>query len=81
MAGHVSKASDVYAFGIMLYEIVTGRRAYASVPIPLLPHEVAMRGLRPEWPQHLPLECAGIQRLAEACWAQEPQSRWALRHS
>jgi serine/threonine protein kinase len=75
MAGHVSKGSDVYAFGILLYEIITGRRAYASVPIPLLPHEVAMRGLRPEWPRDLPPRCAAIQRLAEACWVQEPQNR------
>jgi hypothetical protein len=79
MAGHVSKASDVYAFGVLLFEIVTGRRAYAGVPIPLLPHEVAVRGLRPEWPEGLPPECEPIRKLAAACWAQEPQSRCVLK--
>eukprot|EP00775_Hariotina_reticulata_P007113 gene7113-7327_t len=28
MAGHVSKASDVYAFGILLFEVITSQRAY-----------------------------------------------------
>jgi serine/threonine protein kinase len=28
MAGHASKASDVYAFGILLFEVITGQRAY-----------------------------------------------------
>jgi serine/threonine protein kinase len=30
--GRVSKASDVYAFGIMLWELITGLRAFADVP-------------------------------------------------
>eukprot|EP00775_Hariotina_reticulata_P008079 gene8079-8273_t len=75
MAGRVSKASDVYAYGILLYEVVTGQRAYAGVPIPLLPHEVARQRLRPQWPPGLPPGCKDLCRLAEACWAQEPQDR------
>ncbi|KAF8060547.1 D-xylose 1-dehydrogenase NADP(+) 2 [Scenedesmus sp. PABB004] len=75
MAGHVSKASDVYAYGVLLYEIMTGQRAYAGVPIPLLPHEVARQGLRPTWPPGMPSGCRDLRRLAEACWAQQPQDR------
>jgi hypothetical protein len=130
MQGHVSKASDVFAFGILLNEIVTGRRAYAGVPVPLLPHQVcvgcvyrerrgwqqagawrgpeharacpcamasatqqmpllnptaaaaasgthqvAVAGLRPEWPPGLPPACGWLQQLAEQCWAQQPQDR------
>jgi serine/threonine protein kinase len=75
MAGRVSKASDVYAYGILLYEVVTGQRAYAGVPIPLLPHEVARQRLRPQWPPGLPPGCKDLCRLAEACWAHEPQDR------
>lgn len=76
MAGHVSKASDVYAYGILLYEIITGRRAYTGVPIPLLPHEVAMQGLRPEWPNNMPAEVCRLRDLAEACWQHKPQDRY-----
>jgi hypothetical protein len=75
MAGHVSKASDVYAYGILLYEIISGMRAYAGVPIPLLPHEVAMQGLRPEWPKNMPAEVCRLRDLAEACWQHKPQDR------
>lgn len=35
-----------------------------------------MRRLRPEWPRGIPAQCASMQRLAEACWRQEPQDRW-----
>ncbi|KAF8060546.1 RPL6 [Scenedesmus sp. PABB004] len=79
MAGHVSKASDVYAYGVLLYEIMTGQRAYAGVPIPLLPHEVARQGLRPTWPPGMPSGCRDLRRLAEACWAQQPQDRPPLQ--
>jgi len=75
MSGHVSKASDIYAFGILLHELISGQRAYSGVPIPLLPHEVAVKGLRPHWPADLPEEYSGLRALAEACWAQVPQDR------
>jgi serine/threonine protein kinase len=75
ISGHVSKASDVYAFGILLHELITGSRAYAGVPPPLLPHEVAVKGLRPQWPSHLPAEYIDLRALAEGCWQQQPQDR------
>lgn len=74
-SGHISKSSDVYAFGILLYEIVTGQRAYAGVPISLLPHRVAVEGLRPTWPSGVHSE---LMRLAESCWVEKPQRRWVV---
>jgi serine/threonine protein kinase len=78
MAGRVSKASDVYAFGMLLYELASGQRAFTGVPLPLLPHEVAVKGLRPTWPQDLPPAFGPLRRLAQACWAQDPDHRYVL---
>ncbi len=38
--GHISKRVDVYAFGIMLWELFTGDKAHRGVPRALLPHQV-----------------------------------------
>ena len=36
LAGRVSKASDVYAFAILVWELYTGAHAYAGMPRALL---------------------------------------------
>lgn len=38
--GRVSKAADVYAFGVTLWEMYTGRRAFEGVPRALLGHQI-----------------------------------------
>jgi serine/threonine protein kinase len=76
LSGRVSKASDVYSFGVCVYELVTGMRAFSGVPLPLLPHEVAVVGLRPEWPRDVGPCYSRLQSMAEACWAQDACDRW-----
>lgn len=46
LCGHVSKAVDVYAYGVLLFELFTGERAWEGMPRALLPARVrAGRGL------------------------------------
>ncbi|KAI8466929.1 MAG: hypothetical protein J3K34DRAFT_524170 [Monoraphidium minutum] len=70
--GRVSKAGDVYSFGICLWELFTRGHAYADVPRALLGHRVAVEGLRPRFPPFAPWPYA---ELAEACWAADPDAR------
>ncbi|GIL45404.1 hypothetical protein Vafri_2654 [Volvox africanus] len=70
--GHVSKASDVYSFGILLYELYTGEQAYLDIPQPMLAYHVATSGGRPLLPSHCP---AAYRGLAKACWASDPTAR------
>lgn len=36
----MSKAADVYAFGITMWEMYTGRRAFEGIPRALLGHKI-----------------------------------------
>lgn len=40
--GHVSKAADVYALGIVLWELYTGKHVFKGVPRALLGHQVTL---------------------------------------
>jgi len=63
---------DVYAFGLLLYEILHGHVAFEK-----LPSVAAMlRAARGERPQlALRPEHAYLARLIEACWHAEPACR------
>lgn len=72
MKGHVSKASDVYAYGILLWELYTAQNAFKGVPRALLGHEVTRNGMRPQFPASCPFE---FQLLACRCWESDPAIR------
>ncbi len=74
MHGQLSRCSDVYAFGILLWELFTGGVAYQGVPRALLGHAITKEGRRPEFPAAAPFE---YQLLACRCWESNPEIRWA----
>lgn len=70
--GRISKAGDVYSFGITLWELFTGGTPYAGIPRALIGHNVAVKGMRPELPSFTPPD---YSQIVKACWAQEPEQR------
>ena len=74
LQGRASKASDVYAFGILLWEMLSGLRAFKGSSIALIAHQVAKMGLRPQWPAGARI-CPPLRALGELCWAQNAADR------
>lgn len=72
LAGRVSKAADVYAFGITLWELYTARLAYDTTLIALLGHQVTVENVRPSFPADTPVE---YKQLAERCWQAQIELR------
>ncbi|KAI8469179.1 MAG: kinase-like domain-containing protein [Monoraphidium minutum] len=72
LVGRASKASDVYSYGILLWELLTGQRAFAGLPAPLLCIKVVRDHWRPAWP---PGVAAPLRALAEACWSPSAAAR------
>eukprot|EP00775_Hariotina_reticulata_P003853 gene3853-4110_t len=70
--GRISKAADVYSYGITLWELFTGGQAYQGIARALVGHQVAVLGLRPTLPPFTP---ADYRSLTEECWHQDADKR------
>eukprot|EP00899_Mesostigma_viride_P024285 jgi/Mesvir1/5040/Mv02244-RA.1 len=64
--------SDVYSFGMVLWEMLAGAQPYANMPLSEAVVAVARRGMRPPIPPKAPKCLADI---VQACWQQEPDKR------
>src|SRR3989338_3488031 len=79
-----SRAADIYAIGLILWELLVRERPFHDVPITLGPRvlmERIIEGHRPAVPPHLktdPLASEYIQ-VMEQCWAPNPLSRPTIR--
>jgi serine/threonine protein kinase len=63
---------DVYAFGIMLWEMLTGLVPWAGVTPMQVIYYVAVLQSRPPLPKTCP---PPLKELIEGCWAEAPESR------
>ncbi|MEW5297631.1 MAG: hypothetical protein WDW36_000829 [Sanguina aurantia] len=68
----VNSSVDVYAFGILMWEMYTGQRPYGSMKQQQLVEEVVMRGLRPRFSSSTPPPYVA---LAQACWSGSAAAR------
>ncbi|KAF8066284.1 Gucy1b1 [Scenedesmus sp. PABB004] len=73
--GHISKAADVYALGMVLWELYTAKHVFRGIPRALLGHQITLLHRRPEWPADAPEDYAA---LTAECWDPNPANRPTL---
>lgn len=66
-----SKASDVYAFSLIVYEILTNKKPFFGSTLSQIMMNVT-KGFRPEITDEVP-KC--YKKLIEDCWSQNPRER------
>ena len=71
--GSVTEKVDCYAFGILLWEMLTGKVPWGDVPSPMqIIYYVGVLGQRPSIPSSAP---PLLRDLMVSCWAEDPASR------
>ncbi|GIL79156.1 hypothetical protein Vretimale_16700 [Volvox reticuliferus] len=65
LEGRISKAADVYSFGILMWELFCGGDPFAGVPRAHIGHAITKEGRRPKFPPFAPRDYVA---LANSCW-------------
>ncbi|XP_050720436.1 mitogen-activated protein kinase kinase kinase 11-like isoform X4 [Eriocheir sinensis] len=67
-----SKASDVWSYGVLLWELLTGESPYKGIDTLAIAYGVAMNKLRLHIPTTVPI---AWRKLMESCWELDPHAR------
>ncbi|KAK9810110.1 hypothetical protein WJX72_005012 [[Myrmecia] bisecta] len=70
--GRGSRAADVYSFGILMWEVLTGRTPYHHMSKVQIMVGVVSEDMRPAFPPACP---PWYRDLASSCWVAEPKCR------
>jgi hypothetical protein len=73
--GAVTESVDVYAFGILLNELLGGVEPWAGLDPAAITMKVALEGARPETPHDLEPELLPAADTARRCWHADPGTR------
>lgn len=71
-SGNVTEKSDVFSFGVILYEIVTREKPWGHLQMPQQVLFMIFKGHRLEMPEGVQPE---ILSLAQDCWQEDPTLR------
>lgn len=72
-SGRMSRANDVFSFGIIMWQMITGKQPYEGMAPMQVLFNVVDGGLRPDEPESVPLR---YKRLYTSCWHEWPENRW-----
>ncbi|GAB4819736.1 hypothetical protein N2152v2_006782 [Parachlorella kessleri] len=75
--GRVTTATDVYSFGVLMYELAACRLAFMEETAAQIFYMVVNLGERPVLPERLMLP-PGYAELMQRCWAASPEARPAF---
>lgn len=71
-------ASDTYAFGMLMYEVLIGRAPWSDIDDPAAIFRHASTGVRPPLPLDHLLD-GELSQLIRECWRPEPERRPSMR--
>ncbi|KAG2486111.1 hypothetical protein HYH03_015206 [Edaphochlamys debaryana] len=68
----ITAAVDIYAFGILMFQMLCGMKVYDKMSATEIANQVAHRSMRPALPNWVP---NSYRLLAQRCWSHAPTSR------